>query len=135
MVDFLYTLDYQPSPPKEAQSSAERPGSGTELTNITHHARVYSLVDKYDIFSLRQLAIAKFKRAYELWWDTDEFTRAALEVYTTTPEEDRSLRGIVVKMVLSHPELIDKPDIAGVIHDTLLGHDIVIAAHKLRTVL
>lgn len=127
MIDFFYTLDYQPSPPTATGGTTQ---AGAELPNIVHHARVYAIADKYDVRTLRELATSKFTRACELWWDNGEFAQAALEAYSTTVEEDRCLRDIVVQTITAHRDLIEKAEVAAVIRETLLGYDLVIAAHR-----
>lgn len=134
MIDFFYILEYQPSPPKPSPPNnlGGMTQSGAELPTIVHHARVYAIADKYDIRTLRQLAVTKFMRACELWWDNVEFAQAALEAYSTTVEEDGCLRDVVVKTITTHTGLIEKPDVAAVIRETLLSYDLVVAAHKTR---
>lgn len=87
-------------------------------SNLVLHTRVYSLAEKYDIPSLKQLAKTKFEMAMACYYDSPEFAEAIEEVYCTTIDSDRGLRDVVLQAFKSHPQLANTQDVFGVIKDT-----------------
>ena len=132
MLGFLYMHDYHtPSvsisiqdahggnpqfcfgrPAKSSPPNAEFPinlpfGSG----NTVMHAKLYALGAKYSIESLKRTALEKFTKAANCAWDHSDFIRAVEIVFTSTADEDKGLRDIVVQTVLDHAtELSKKKD-------------------------
>ncbi|KAF2085251.1 hypothetical protein K490DRAFT_67899 [Saccharata proteae CBS 121410] len=85
MLHFLYNNDYN--------------GSGNQdgrVSPLLFNTLVYSIADKYDIRSLKQTSLEKFRKAVAVAWELDDFPHAVAEVYSTTPASDRGLRDIVV---------------------------------------
>lgn len=78
----------------------------SEDCNTVAHATMYALGCKYDISSLKSTALHKFKNAATYAWDHPEFAEAIHIVYTTTPDEDDGLRGIVAKTILDHTNIL-----------------------------
>lgn len=87
--------------------------------NVTVHARVFAAAVKYQVPSLQALAAFKFATAARLSWDHPNFAKAARIVYTTTPEEFRELRDIVVQTIHGHETLFGK----ALIEQTIRGTD------------
>ncbi|KAL2158848.1 hypothetical protein VTH06DRAFT_4040 [Thermothelomyces fergusii] len=119
MLHYLYHLDY-PRQPGATQgritvSKAEIPDSlkytgiviarndrvpkSFEEPNLSIHAKLYALAEKYDMQTLKTLALEKFKEEVKFHWNTDDFVRAAEEAYTSTLESDRGLRNVVVDAI------------------------------------
>jgi hypothetical protein len=76
---------------------------------------MYELGDKYDTPSLKTLALEKFRRACQVFWDDDAFARAAHHAFSTTPESDMGLRDIVIRKISENLKLFNKPAIEAVI--------------------
>lgn len=75
------------------------------------HAKVYELADKYNIVGLKELSKGKFEIGCSAFWDTDTFPVAAQYAFSTTVEEDKGLRDIVIFTIATRPQLIKKPEI------------------------
>ena len=65
---------------------------------LLFHARVYALADMYAIQPLKSFAREKFKTTLQIAWKTNDFYPAIFQVYTSTPEEDRGLRDLIVEI-------------------------------------
>jgi hypothetical protein len=78
------------------------------MPNLTIHARVYALGEKYDIKGLKALALEKFKKEAIEYWDSHDFIQAVEEVYTSTIDQDRGMRDAVVQAIRVHPTVLDK---------------------------
>lgn len=87
MIGYLYKLDYSNSP-------LDCGGQPTLLID----AQVYTIADKYNIHSLKDLALKKFGEMVAKGWENDGFSLAIKEIYTSTPDSDRGLRHIVCFM-------------------------------------
>ncbi|OCL09392.1 POZ domain-containing protein [Glonium stellatum] len=91
MLDFFYRFDYQ------ATSSP-----------MIFNAKVYSIADKYDIPTLKSHALGKFRKSVETCWGMDDFPLAIREVYSSTLDNDRGLRDLVVKAACEHADALSK---------------------------
>lgn len=74
------------------------------------HAKMYEIVDKYDVIGLKELVQEKFKRGCEAFWSDNAFAVAAHHAFATTPA-DEGLRDVVKGTISNHMELIRKPEI------------------------
>lgn len=72
---------------------------------------MYELADKYNIVGLKELSKGKFEIGCSAFWDTDTFPVAAQYAFSTTVEEDKGLRDIVIFTIATRPQLIKKPEI------------------------
>jgi hypothetical protein len=79
-------------------------------TGLATHARMYALADKYQISGLKALAQRKFQKAALQHWNSEEFAPALHTVYTSTLEEDRGLRDVVISTI-SRDRLLEKPEV------------------------
>lgn len=79
-------------------------------TGLATHARMYALADKYQIGGLKALAQRKFQKAALQHWNSEEFAPALHIVYTSTLEEDRGLRDVVISAI-SRDRLLEKPEV------------------------
>ncbi|KAJ9666177.1 hypothetical protein H2201_003611 [Coniosporium apollinis] len=73
---------------------------------LSTHAQVYAMADKYNISGLRALAVEKYEKAASKYWDTEGFPQSIHIVYSSTPDQDRDLRDIVVKTISDHMSLL-----------------------------
>jgi hypothetical protein len=85
-------------------------------TGLATHARMYALADKYQISGLKALAQRKFEEAARQHWNSEEFAPALHIVYTSTLEEDRGLRDIVIATI-SRDRLLEKPEVRATVKD------------------
>jgi hypothetical protein len=85
-------------------------------TGLATHARMYALADKYQISGLKALAQRKFQKAALQHWNSEEFAPALRIVYTSTLEEDRGLRDVVISTI-SRDRLLEKPDVRTTVKD------------------
>jgi hypothetical protein len=60
------------------------------------------LPEKYIISSLKGLALSKFKILVLQYQDTNDFLNAVGEVYTSTIDIDRGLRGVVLEVISAY---------------------------------
>lgn len=90
----------------------------TDESNLLAHTRVYALAEKYDIPALKDLARSKFEMAMACYYDSPEFADAIDEVYSSTVDNDRGLRDIVLQAFRSHPQLASTQDVFEVIKHT-----------------
>lgn len=89
-----------------------------EESHLLVHTRVYALAEKYDIPSLKALALRKFEVAMACHYDAPEFADAIEEVYCSTIDNDRGLRSLVLEALRCHPQLASAQDVNAVINDT-----------------
>lgn len=82
-----------------------------ETPPLVIHARVYALAEKYGIYGLKTLAREKFESLVSDKWDESDFLEATEEVYTTTVDNDRGLRNIILQSFRKWPELASSPDV------------------------
>ncbi|RYP71327.1 hypothetical protein DL771_004904 [Monosporascus sp. 5C6A] len=96
MLYFMYHFDYN-----------NVHGASTMIFN----AQVYSLADKYIIPSLKSQAREKFETAISTGWAMDDFPLAIAEVYNSTPDSDRGLRDLTVKIARTNINALLKTEL------------------------
>lgn len=69
---------------------------------MVFEAQIYSAADLYEIKALKYDASHRFRSAIQEGWSTDSFGLAIMEVYQSTPDEDRCLREQVVEISNRH---------------------------------
>lgn len=82
-----------------------------DASQLLIHAQMYEIADKYDVTGLKTLSKEKFRWACMKFWDHPEFAQAAYHAYTTTPDGDKGLRGVVSKTLSDHMSLLLKPEV------------------------
>lgn len=93
MIHFMYHFDY----------------SNTQgISTMVFNAQVYSLADRYMIPALKHLAKDKFATAIKTGWSMDDFLLAVDVVYSSSPEDDRGLRDLVVGVSGENLEMLLK---------------------------
>jgi hypothetical protein len=133
MVHYLYHFDYDVQShgleTDRHRTNDSEPGGGALLT----HAKVYSLAEKYLIHGLKAVALRQFKAATDRSPDVNDFLPAMEEVYTSTMEDDRGLRDVVVETLYVHSEWLDEEDVRDVVQGLgALTYDMVIYLRKER---
>lgn len=84
-----------------------------DAEDLLTHAKMHETADKYGVTGLKDLVADKFRTACQNHWDSDSFAPAANLVYSSTPENDKVLRKIVVATIFAHARiLIQKPAVA-----------------------
>ena len=98
------------------------------------HVQVYALGEMYDIQGLKALALEKFKRDTDRFWNSNnhkEFLDAVGEVYTSTMEHDKSLRNAVVDIFVGKKALLKSPEAQDVVKSLPdLSFDLTLRLHK-----
>ncbi|KAK4107255.1 hypothetical protein N656DRAFT_785464 [Canariomyces notabilis] len=135
MVHYLYHFDYDVKPQYEGmgfdgsvtnrdETDANEPMRDVVVT----HAKVYALAEKYLIRGLKAVALRRFKAsAAHSWLGINDFLQAVHEVYTSTIEDDRGLRDIVVETLYKHSEWLDREEMRDVLRAFgALTYDLVI---------
>ena len=63
---------------------------------------MYSLADRLFIYGLKALSKRNVEREMLQRLNVDSFSRAIVEIYTSTPPRDRGLRDLAVKITINH---------------------------------
>ncbi|KAK4194182.1 hypothetical protein QBC40DRAFT_311651 [Triangularia verruculosa] len=134
MVHYLYHFDYDVQL-QYGRSHFDGLKTDGDETNVNEpigevlltHAKVYALAEKYLIRGLKAVALRQFKAAATVSLNINDFLLAMLEVYTTTIEDDRGLRDIVVETLYKHSQWLDKEEVRDVVKGLgALTYDLVI---------
>lgn len=83
---------------------------GNDQPALFSSVRVYAIADKYDIPNLKELARQRFCDWAEEKWACEDFPAIAREIFETTPNKDRGLRDVVVRLVALHADSFTKND-------------------------
>ncbi|EKG22349.1 hypothetical protein MPH_00329 [Macrophomina phaseolina MS6] len=96
MLEFCYTFTYTCRP------------SDSPEDRMIFHVHVYALGEVYDITGLKKLAVQNFGREANHTFPL--FPAAVRAVYETTPQSDRGLRDVVLRICAANAsELMNKP--------------------------
>ncbi len=88
------------------RGKAEEIPTNIGIPNLIIHTMVYALADKYFVKGLKELALEKFEKETERYWDTEEFLQAVKMVYTSTGDGDRELRDAVLRTLHQRNSLL-----------------------------
>ncbi|KAF4961274.1 hypothetical protein FSARC_10221 [Fusarium sarcochroum] len=94
-------------------------------SHLCSHAKVYALGEKYGIRGLKALALQKFENEVEHHTESEDFLLAVKELYTSTVDEDRPLRDVVVKTMTKRTSLLNRESVQEVVKSTELGFDLL----------
>jgi hypothetical protein len=72
---------------------------------------MYEVGDKYGVHGLKELSREKFSDDCKPFWEAEGFAVAAKHAFSTTPEDNKGLRKVVLDTILQHMGLIRKPEI------------------------
>ncbi|GIK03872.1 hypothetical protein Aspvir_007947 [Aspergillus viridinutans] len=126
-LEFLYTGNYTYDPPEDAEMEPLSEGeielfSGKEgQTSIANprtgracfHAQMYAQGDYFQINALKWKAKEYFKEHFMeslRFLPRDSYTAAVIEVYSSTAENDRGLRDLVVQLTTNNLPLLREVD-------------------------
>jgi hypothetical protein len=93
MIEFLYTANYTVDDTQASPSPS----------NLTLHAELYAIADKYGLPSLAGEAKSQFlNTTTSTSWDAQDFLNSIYSIYNLTPESDRGLRDVAINCARSH---------------------------------
>ncbi|KAF5545449.1 speckle-type POZ [Fusarium phyllophilum] len=101
-------------------------------SNLRLFAKVYALGEKYGIPGLKTIALSKFETLVKAYAYTKDFCIAAGEVYTSTIDQDRGMRDVVVKTVEDNVALLNDAAFEALVKNTELGHDLLMKMTSTR---
>lgn len=84
---------------------------GQKPENLLVHAKMYEIADKYQLAGLKALARKLFASEILASWDHELFPAAAHYAFSTTVEEDKDLRDIIIRTIAEHTGLIRTTEI------------------------
>ncbi|KAF5989214.1 speckle-type POZ [Fusarium coicis] len=93
--------------------------------NLPLFAKVYAIGEKYGIPGLKAIALSKFETLAKAYANTNDFRIAAEEVYTSTIDQDRGMRDIVVNTMEENIALLNDEGFEALAKNTELGHDLL----------
>jgi hypothetical protein len=119
-----------PDPPnsitrKKDKKKKNKKLDSTESSNLSLHAMVYALAEKYHIPGLKSVALEKFRKEADIWWESPCFLRAAEVVYSSTMDQDRPMRDIVIDTFVQHLDLLDTEAAQNTVRTPGLSYDLV----------
>ncbi|KAK4171227.1 hypothetical protein QBC36DRAFT_305438 [Triangularia setosa] len=138
MVHYLYHFEYDVQLHHECGhfGGLETDGDGTDVSEpirdvLVTHAKVYALAEKYMIRGLKAVTLRQFKAAATVKPFVSlhiiDFLQATWGVYTSTIEDDRGLRDIVVETLYKHSQWLDREEVRDVVKGLgALTYDLVI---------
>ncbi|KFA53218.1 hypothetical protein S40293_10031 [Stachybotrys chartarum IBT 40293] len=134
MVHYLYHFDYdiQLQYKRSHSDGLETDGDGTDVSEpivdiLVTHAKVYALAEQYMIRGLKAVALRQFKAAATVSLDINDFLQATWEVYTSTIDDDRGLRDVVVETFYKNSQWLDKEEVRDVVKGLgALTYDLII---------
>jgi hypothetical protein len=91
MIEFLYTSRYTLD-------------SKSNVDNLTVHAELYAIADKYDIALLASEARLRYYRATLMLRDHEAFLNSIHSIYDLTPGTNRGLRDVAIACARRHRE-------------------------------
>lgn len=111
MIDFLYCLDYDDhrldagfqfqggteSIPAVNETVAARQTTGLSASSLLINAKTYIMAEKYNIESLKEWAVNKYKEVLPATWNSTSFIESAGLIFENTPASDRMLREVVIR--------------------------------------
>jgi len=115
---------------KKSKKKKKKTKSPPDFPNLAIHAKVYTLGEVYDMRGLKQTALEKYKVETEHYWDTIDFLDSVGEVFMATPDHDRAMRDVVLSTITKHLDLLDRPEVQGVIKSVpALAYDLLMRIH------
>ena len=123
----MYTFDYKDEQHQDHEPNGCSPVTSKEVEDTTGEneqvsendegqaallssVRVYAIADKYGIPLLKELAMDRFCDRVEINWTHEDFSDIVREIFQSTPDSDRGLRDIVVRIVATHAEALTQND-------------------------
>ncbi|KAF5689979.1 speckle-type POZ [Fusarium denticulatum] len=100
--------------------------------NLRLFAKVYAIGEKYGIPGLKAIALSKFETLAKAYAQTEDFRLAVHEVYTSTIDQDRGMRDVVVETVEENIALLNDEGYEALSKNTELGHDLLMKMTSAR---
>jgi len=101
--------------PKESATTAPHPTDFIKGPLVTN-AKVYILGDKYDIPSLKEVAVRKYEETVKDLWNNDTFAESAKLVYDNIVSENDMLKPKIIKIVTTNmSQLLQRDDFVRVL--------------------
>ena len=104
MIDFLYRLDYddnrldtEDQPPTSGPHNSIPPPFMFNSVSLLINAKIYIIADKYNIHSLKEWAVTKYKEVLLATWNSTSFVESARLIYENTLDDDRMLREVIIQ--------------------------------------
>ncbi|RBR11257.1 uncharacterized protein FIESC28_09141 [Fusarium coffeatum] len=116
-----------PATPPSTRASTSAPGqdSRQRVPTFVLHANVYALGEKYEIHDLKALALQKFALDATMFYNTDSFRQGVRVAYSSTIEEDRGMRDVIVDTVLDRRFILRQSSFQCLAKETGLGFDLL----------
>ncbi|KAF5685943.1 kelch repeat BTB domain-containing protein [Fusarium circinatum] len=112
---------------KERKWASWKVEEPTPSSQLSLHAKVYALGEKYRIEGLKKEAQRKFESEIQSGnVGVDDFAEAVEEVYTSTVSDDRGLRDVVVRMIEQDILLLDHMVVREVMRATDFALDVLL---------
>ncbi|MCJ1381875.1 hypothetical protein MMC17_004987 [Xylographa soralifera] len=102
MIDYLYRLDYDDKPNTANANSSDGP--------LVMNANIYAIADKYEIWSLKEVAQRKTAEALMTDSNHESFLSAVDIVWNTTPLFDRGLRNLFLPVIAENKKTLLKKE-------------------------
>lgn len=113
MVDFLYSMSYDDE--LETEEEAKDVFSLFQL-----HARMFALGDRYDIPTLRDIAVKKYMSRGMVSWQPCEFLESIYDVYGRTPPSIRQLRNAATHLMRNNMQKVLKDAMVAIVYDKVV---------------
>jgi hypothetical protein len=98
--------------PTDTKLDEETPDTSREL--ITH-TEVYLIAEEKDIPALKELAVKKYEKVLPKTWNSEAFVTSLKMMYEGTPESDRGLKDVAIKVAGKHLKtLVDRGEFVAV---------------------
>ena len=88
--------------------------TGFNAADVLLHAKMCAIADKYSVKGLSILASDKLARVGENFWNYKVFPQAVEYALSSTSKDSFALRNALSKIIVSHVELLLKPEIVAI---------------------
>jgi hypothetical protein len=85
------------SDPDVYKATVAKQPTGLNCVSLLINAKVYIIADKYDIHSLKEWAVTKYKEVLPATWNSTSFVESARLIYENTVDSDRMLREVIIR--------------------------------------
>lgn len=105
MVQFFYSMSYDDDIPERE--------TGSFISLLQLHARMFALGDRYDIPGLSEVAVNKFSSRCAASWEPLQFLESICDIYERTPSSVKQLRNAAcIRMRKNLPKMLDDEAVA-----------------------
>ncbi|KAH8743926.1 hypothetical protein BGZ57DRAFT_779077, partial [Hyaloscypha finlandica] len=71
--------------------------TGLNASSLLFNAKTYIIADKYNIQSLKEWAVTKYKEVLPVTWNSTSFIESAGLIFENTLASDRILREVIIR--------------------------------------